>query len=170
MIRLLFVLLIAPAISFAQKKAFYLQPVIQGSLLEVMKSMPVIEGWADDDHYLELRKDAYGKEMMMLVEATTGKADTIYKSWRKGTANKRRDKYPASLPIKNSQPIPSRIIIYMLPSFQQIKKLPLTTDGSALIMNGYASWVYYEEILGRASEYRGILVVARQQTNCLYAI
>ena len=30
----------------------------------------------------------------------------------------------------------------------------LTSDGSDLILNGYASWVYYEEILGRPSRYR----------------
>ena len=30
----------------------------------------------------------------------------------------------------------------------------LTFDGSELILNGYASWVYYEEIFGRASRYR----------------
>lgn len=30
----------------------------------------------------------------------------------------------------------------------------LTFDGSELILNGYASWVYYEEILGRGSRYR----------------
>ena len=29
----------------------------------------------------------------------------------------------------------------------------LTFDGSDLILNGYASWVYYEEILGRSSNY-----------------
>ena len=29
-----------------------------------------------------------------------------------------------------------------------------TTDGSSVISNGYASWVYYEEIFGRASRYR----------------
>ena len=30
----------------------------------------------------------------------------------------------------------------------------LTFDGSDLILNGYASWVYYEEIFGRASRYK----------------
>jgi dipeptidyl-peptidase 4 len=30
----------------------------------------------------------------------------------------------------------------------------LTTDGSIEILNGYASWVYYEEILGRGSRYK----------------
>ncbi|MCQ2158678.1 MAG: S9 family peptidase [Bacteroidales bacterium] len=29
-----------------------------------------------------------------------------------------------------------------------------TDDGSGLILNGYASWVYYEEIFGRSSNYR----------------
>lgn len=33
------------------------------------------------------------------------------------------------------------------------KETQLTQDGSSLILNGYASWVYYEEILGRASHY-----------------
>ncbi|MBK7607682.1 MAG: DPP IV N-terminal domain-containing protein [Saprospiraceae bacterium] len=30
----------------------------------------------------------------------------------------------------------------------------LTTDGNEDVYNGYASWVYYEEILGRSSRYR----------------
>ena len=30
----------------------------------------------------------------------------------------------------------------------------LTSDGTDLILNGYASWVYYEEILGRPSRYK----------------
>ena len=34
------------------------------------------------------------------------------------------------------------------------KEQRLTHDGTETIMNGYASWVYYEEIFGRASRYR----------------
>ena len=34
------------------------------------------------------------------------------------------------------------------------KEARLTFDGTDLILNGYASWVYYEEILGRASKYK----------------
>ena len=34
------------------------------------------------------------------------------------------------------------------------KETRLTFDGSDLILNGYASWVYYEEIFGRPSKYR----------------
>lgn len=34
------------------------------------------------------------------------------------------------------------------------KEKRLTFDGSPLVLNGYASWVYYEEIFGRSSAYR----------------
>ncbi|MCK4465335.1 MAG: S9 family peptidase, partial [Bacteroidales bacterium] len=34
------------------------------------------------------------------------------------------------------------------------KEIRLTNDGSDVVYNGWASWVYYEEILGRASRYR----------------
>ena len=34
------------------------------------------------------------------------------------------------------------------------KETRLTFDGSDVIMNGFASWVYYEEILGRPSRYK----------------
>lgn len=34
------------------------------------------------------------------------------------------------------------------------KETQLTTDGSDVILNGYASWVYTEEILGRSSRYK----------------
>ncbi|SJZ35143.1 S9 family peptidase [Sediminibacterium ginsengisoli] len=34
------------------------------------------------------------------------------------------------------------------------KETQLTTDGTATTLNGYASWVYFEEIFGRATRYR----------------
>lgn len=34
------------------------------------------------------------------------------------------------------------------------REIRLTEDGSDVVLNGYASWVYYEEIFGRASNYR----------------
>lgn len=37
---------------------------------------------------------------------------------------------------------------------EQQKEIRLTYDGSETLYNGWASWVYYEEILGRASNYR----------------
>ncbi len=37
---------------------------------------------------------------------------------------------------------------------EDMREEQVTFDGSETILNGYASWVYYEEILGRASRYR----------------
>jgi dipeptidyl-peptidase 4 len=37
---------------------------------------------------------------------------------------------------------------------QSKKETRLTADGSNTILNGYASWIYFEEILGRSSRYR----------------
>ena len=34
------------------------------------------------------------------------------------------------------------------------REIRLTSDGSDLILNGYASWVYYEEIFGRPTRYK----------------
>ncbi|MCF6269648.1 MAG: S9 family peptidase [Melioribacteraceae bacterium] len=39
-------------------------------------------------------------------------------------------------------------------NFNKKEETQLTYDGSDVVYNGYASWVYYEEILGRTSHYR----------------
>ena len=48
----------------------------------------------------------------------------------------------------------------------QVKKL--TTDGTNVIMNGYASWVYYEEILGRGSRYKAFWWSPDSKTLAFY--
>ena len=44
----------------------------------------------------------------------------------------------------------------------------LTFDGTETIMNGYASWVYYEEIFGRPSRYRAFWWSPDSQTLAFY--
>lgn len=44
----------------------------------------------------------------------------------------------------------------------------LTFDGTETVMNGYASWVYYEEILGRPSKYRAFWWSPDSQTLAFY--
>ena len=48
------------------------------------------------------------------------------------------------------------------------KEMRLTTDGTETIMNGYASWVYYEEIFGRPSKYRAFWWSPDSQTLAFY--
>ena len=44
----------------------------------------------------------------------------------------------------------------------------LTSDGSDLVLNGYASWVYYEEIFGRPSQYRAFWWSPDSRTLAFY--
>ncbi len=44
----------------------------------------------------------------------------------------------------------------------------LTWDGTETVMNGYASWVYYEEIFGRPSKYRAFWWSPDSQTLAFY--
>ncbi len=44
----------------------------------------------------------------------------------------------------------------------------LTQDGTNVIMNGYASWVYYEEILGRGSRYKAFWWSPDSKTLAFY--
>ena len=48
------------------------------------------------------------------------------------------------------------------------KETRLTTHGTETIMNGYASWVYYEEIFGRPSKYRAFWWGPDSQTLAFY--
>ncbi|MBE6223495.1 MAG: S9 family peptidase [Bacteroidales bacterium] len=48
------------------------------------------------------------------------------------------------------------------------KETRLTFDGTETVMNGYASWVYYEEILGRPSRYRAFWWSPDSETLAFY--
>ena len=48
------------------------------------------------------------------------------------------------------------------------KETRLTTDGTETVMNGYASWVYYEEIFGRPSKYRAFWWSPDSKTLAFY--
>jgi len=39
-------------------------------------------------------------------------------------------------------------------NLDRMEEVQLTDDGTDVIYNGYASWIYYEEVLGRSSHYR----------------
>ena len=48
------------------------------------------------------------------------------------------------------------------------KETQLTNDGSDVVYNGWASWVYYEEILGRSSHYRAFWWSPDSRTIAFY--
>jgi dipeptidyl-peptidase 4 len=154
-------LLLVSHIAFAQKKTFtYDQVFRNASSVQITKSLPAIRGWVDDNHYIEMQKDAAGKMVAMSVDVKTGKA-TAYNG---AVSDNTR---PAASPIS----VQGGRTVTASPDSQWVaytkkdnnlyvtevatkKETQLTTDGSDVILNGYASWVYFEEILGRGSRYK----------------
>jgi dipeptidyl-peptidase 4 len=151
--KILFVLVLAPAISFAQKKNFTYDQLFNGSMPNVIKQLPKIEGWADDDHYIELKKDSNGKEVKMLVDAVSGNTVPYTKPEEKTPEIRGAINIELS-PDKKFAAYTKQDHNLYITDLSTNKETALTNDGSDVILNGYASWVYYEEILGRASQYR----------------
>jgi dipeptidyl-peptidase 4 len=153
----------------AQKKSFsYDQLFKTPAALTISKPLPAIRGWADDEHYIEIQKDATGKTTAMSVDVKTGKA-TVYTGAvnpepraTMGTATPDPSapvKYPDAKNITSSPD--GKWVAFTrqdhnlyITEVATKKEIQLTKDGSEHILNGYASWVYYEEILGRASRYK----------------
>jgi dipeptidyl-peptidase 4 len=145
----------------AQKKNFTYDQIFRNSGDDVAKPLPAIRGWADDDHYLEMQKDADGKMTVMSVDVKTGKG-TGYK----GVVPAERSMMDASpVTIKEARNITAspdgKWVAYTKKDnnlyameVDTKKEVQLSKDGSETILNGYASWVYFEEILGRATRYR----------------
>jgi dipeptidyl-peptidase-4 len=146
---------------FAQKKNFtYDQLFKNASSVQITKQLPAIRGWVDDNHYIEMQKDAAGKMVPMSVDVKTGKA-TAYN----GVVND--NPRPAAPPVSvaggrtvTSSPDSQWVAytkkdnnLYVMEVATK-KETQLTTDGSDVVYNGYASWVYFEEILGRGSRYK----------------
>lgn len=142
----------------AQKKSVSYEQAFKGVATNITQPLPGIKKWTDEEHYVQTRKDVDGKQIDMLIEVKTGKA-VVYQ----GVEEKKvaKNEFPAPKDAKHLTYSPDeQWAAYTLDnnlfvhSFKSGKDIQLTTDGSETILNGHASWVYYEEILGRASQYK----------------
>ncbi len=77
-------------------------------------------------------------------------ADSLFKRL---TANPAEEKNPLFSPDGNLVAFTREHDLYVVDVNTGLEK-QLTDDGNDTVYNGYASWVYYEEILGRSSHYR----------------
>ena len=147
-------------LAVAQKKDFSYAQLFQGAAMDVSKSLPTITKWVDDDHYLETRKDeADGTTKLMSVDVKTGKAIPYDDKSQNSQASAKTISFPKD--AKNPTYSPDKqYAAYTLKNDLFVievsteKTIQLTKDGNDSIMNGYSSWVYYEEILGRATRYK----------------
>ncbi len=185
-------------ITFAQKKKLTYEQVYQRGKPRLADQLPRIQGWLDDNHYLESRTDSDEKDAktkLMKVNAQTGEESVyfdydIYKdilpkgfSLRSSSTRtkdysvfifyRKNDLYYFSTETEEFKRLTANSVPEKNPKLSPDGKLlaftrdhnlfaieletglehQLTNDGSDVVYNGWASWVYYEEILGRRSRY-----------------
>ncbi|MEO6547076.1 MAG: DPP IV N-terminal domain-containing protein [Ferruginibacter sp.] len=140
----------------------------------IVHSLPVVTKWVDDSHFVLLKN---GNKY--LVDAATGAESEMFDNaskpvdagkpyvYAKGgdlfitrdgkemqlTTDKEKKSNPTLSPDGNYVAFTKKNDLYTI-DINSKKLNRLTSDGSEVILNGYASWVYMEEILGRASQYR----------------
>ena len=190
-----FILVISISITNAQKKKLSYEQVYQRAEPKLSGQLPRIQGWLDDNHYLESKKDSNAKTKLMKINAQTGdesvyldydfykdalpkgfslrasttrtddytgflfnrKNDLYYfstetKEFKKLTANPAKEKNPKLSPNGKWVAFTRNHNLFALEIKTGLEH-QLTEDGSDVVYNGWASWVYYEEILGRRSRY-----------------
>jgi dipeptidyl-peptidase-4 len=153
-----------------EKKDLTFGQIFKGEASGVSKPLPAIRGWADDTHYIEMRSD--GKAWK--VDAQTASAtpyekapegasvavvqhDIIYTSDEgvktQLTHDTTQERNPTLSPDGKYVAFTHGNDLYSI-EIATKKETRYTTDGSDVVYNGWASWVYYEEILGRPTKYR----------------
>jgi len=108
-----------------------------------------------DDFYLDRNKvhtDDYEK-FIYKQDHDLYLFDTSHEKIKQLTNNESEEQNPTFSPDA-SKIAYTRDHNLFVTDFSTGKEIQLTFDGDELIYNGYASWVYYEEILGRSSRYR----------------
>ncbi|WP_245975164.1 S9 family peptidase [Deminuibacter soli] len=156
----------------AQQQALSTAQMLKNDRKGLMKEIPRITGWQDDTHYLLTQGQGAGTTS--IVDVATGKEqpypgadkkdevfvrnnDVFFKSAtgteKQLTHDTIEEKNPTLSPDGQKVAFTRSNNLYVVTIASGAEK-QLTTDGTDLIYNGWASWVYYEEILGRPSKYR----------------
>ncbi len=93
--------------------------------------------------------------------------DTKAKTFRKLTTTNAEEKNPTISPDGQYVAFTRENNLFSI-SCATGKETQLTSDGSDVVYNGWASWVYYEEILGRPSRYRAFWWSPDSRTIAFY--
>ena len=160
--------------SNAQLKDLSFEQVFNKPVKDILNPMPVYRGWADNTHYIEYRMEDQ-KSKPYTVDARTGIAvqsapaqvneatvsiknkDIFYKdalgNEKQLTKDSVLEKNPTLSPDGKQVAFTKNNNLYSI-DINSGLETKYTNDGSDLIYNGYSSWVYYEEILGRSTRYK----------------
>lgn len=154
----------------AQKNELTDEQYFKSNFKGIIKNLPQVGKWIDDSH-VEIYKEGKsylidcktGAESVIDSKVTEKPADAkpvvitklndLYVNGVQLTNDKDKEVTPTLSPDGNYIAYTKKNNLYTV-NISTKKETQLTTDGTDLILNGYASWVYMEEILGRASQYR----------------
>ncbi len=171
-----FILLLVCSLAIqAQQKQFSDEQYFKNSFKGIIQTLPNATRWVDNSHFL-LIKDS----KTFIVDAKTGAeheatdadkkmaaAPVKLPAYLKGTDlyikidsseiqltnDKDKEENATMSPDGNYVAYTKKNDLYTV-NIHTKKETRITNDGSDVILNGYASWVYTEEILGRNSHYR----------------
>ena len=159
--------------ALAQKKELTDDQYFKSDFKGVIQPLPVAGKWIDDSHViLNKAGKSYVVDCKTGIERETTEAETKAVIQKGIAYNKSGNIYikingvetqltsdsfkkvnPTISPDNNYVAFTKNNDLYTI-NISIKKETRLTTDGSDVILNGYASWLYTEEILGRASLYR----------------
>ena len=162
--------------SQAQQKQLTDEQYFKGNFKGIIQPLPNATRWVDNTHFL-LMKDS----KTFIVDAKTGAEKEATDADNKAgivpvkpkahpknndlyikindttdlqlTNDKDKEVNPTMSPDGKYVAYTKNNDLYTV-NIDTKKETRLTNDGSEVILNGYASWLYTEEILGRASQYR----------------
>ena len=188
-----FILIITVSQSFAQSKRLSYVQAYEGKGPKLLQALPQIQGWLDEDTYLELKRED-GNPIIYAVDAKKGtqklyrdlrpliqnlpdgynlfsakksedgkaylfqnKGDIAYydgdqQTFRQLTYTEEEEKNPRFSPDAKYISFTRAHNLYVV-DVDSGEEMALTTDGNDYLYNGWSSWVYMEEILGRSSRH-----------------
>ncbi|EDM37436.1 peptidase S9B, dipeptidylpeptidase IV domain protein [Pedobacter sp. BAL39] len=155
----------------AQLKRLNQQQTFKG-VPSITRPMSNIYGWRDDNHYIEMNES---NRSLYAVNVLTGEKapytpppksnvdvsiikDDVYIQYgkeepRQLTNSKEQEKNPTLSPDGKYVAFTRDNDLFTV-DLTTGKELRYTSDGTDVIYNGWSSWVYYEEILGRSTNYK----------------
>lgn len=168
-------LLLSSSSSYSQKKEFTVDQLLGNKIPEIIKKYPAFVSWGSNQSYIIARQNNDNTVSNFLVDIKSGKETLLPKEAlakiSRSIITKNNDLFlkegDTETRLTNNSDIevnptfsPDSLYIaftrgndlYTI-NIKSQQENRLTFDGSNTILNGYASWVYYEEILGRSSKY-----------------
>jgi dipeptidyl-peptidase-4 len=165
----------------AQKKQLTEQQMLRNERTAILTPLPQVLGWVNDESFLINKKEHPDSAFKpFLIDCKTGKStpsstsllskkeSEVYsvvmregdvylnfpgRAARKLTSTSETENNPTLSPDQEWVAFTRKNDLYTI-HVASGKEYRLTNDGTDLILNGYASWVYFEEILGRPSRYK----------------